>query len=190
MEGLAAFGAAFALVALLELGDKTQLLVISLAAKHPPLPVAMGAFLGEASVTAIAVTIGIAIASVVDVFLLQLASGAIFIVLGVWNLRPKGAEEAESVEVSRPFVNAAGLAFLAELGDKTMLAVIALSGALQAPASVFLGASIALLGMILVAIAVGRVLRRFLTARWLQLVSAATFIVAGVLVIAEALLSG
>jgi len=190
MEGLAAFGAAFALVALLELGDKTQLLVISLAAKHPPLPVAMGAFLGEASVTAIAVTIGIVIASVVDVFLLQLASGAIFIVLGVWNLRLREAEETEGAEIARPFVNAAGLAFLAELGDKTMLAVIALSGALQAPASVFLGASIALLGMILVAIAVGRVLRRFLTARWLQLVSAATFIVAGVLVIAEALLSG
>ena len=87
-------------------------------------------------------------------------------------------------------MNAAGLAFLAELGDKTMLAVIALSGALQAPVSVFLGASIALLAMILVAIAMGRVLRRFLTARWLHLVSAALFIVAGVLVIAGALLSG
>ena len=47
MEGVTAFGAAFAVVALLELGDKTQLLVISLATRHAALPIAAGAFLGE-----------------------------------------------------------------------------------------------------------------------------------------------
>lgn len=189
MEGISAVGAAFALVALLELGDKTQLLVVSLAAKYPPLPIAAGAFLGEAAVTAVGVTIGVVIGTAVDIALVQIASGAVFIAIGAWTLRSRETQTAET-PVTRPFLNASALAFLAELGDKTMVAVIALSAALQAPASVFLGASLGLLAMVVVAVLVGRTLRRFLTTRWTRIIGGVLFILAGVLVVAEALLTG
>ena len=50
MEGIAPFAAAFLLISVMELGDKTQLLVISLSTKHRPLSVAAGAFLGESRI--------------------------------------------------------------------------------------------------------------------------------------------
>ena len=96
MEGLAAFAAAFGLIALLELGDKTQLLLISLATKHPPAPVIAGAFLGETAVTAIGVAIGVAAAATVPFLAIQVASGILFIAIGLWNLRPEKTAEASN----------------------------------------------------------------------------------------------
>ena len=83
-----------------------------------------------------------------------------------------------------------GLSFLAELGDKTMLAVIALSGTLQAPASVFLGAALGLLAVAVPSVVLGRILKRYVTARWLRWLSAGLFIAAGVLTLLEAALGG
>src|SRR5437867_1426006 len=130
MEGIAPFAAAFLLISVMELGDKTQFLVISLSTKHRPLPVAAGAFVGETAVTAIGVAIGLAIATTVPILYVRLLSGALFIGFGAWSLRPTAeAKEAEPEETPRsPFFKALGLAFLAELGDKTMIAVIGLSG--------------------------------------------------------------
>lgn len=189
MEGLSAFVATFALVGLLELGDKTQLLLISLATKHPAFPIIAGAALGETAVTAIGVGVGAAIVAVVPVVVLKLASGALFIGIGLWNLLAREKEataESEGRVARNPFLATLGLSFLAELGDKTMLAVIALSGALAAPVSVFAGASLALLTIAIVSVVLGRVLKRYITARWLRIVSAALFIGAGVLAILEA----
>lgn len=191
MEGLAAFAAAFGLIALLELGDKTQLLLISLATKHPPAPVIAGAFLGETAVTAIGVAIGVAAAATVPFLAIQVASGILFIAIGLWNLRPEKPADAEPTPPARgPFLTATGLSFLAELGDKTMLAVIALSGTLQAPASVFLGAALGLLAVAVPSVVLGRILKRYVTARWLRWLSAGLFIAAGVLTLLEAALGG
>ena len=191
MEGLSEFAAAFILVALLELGDKTQLLLISLATKHPPLPLIAGAAIGETAVTAIGVGIGVAIIAVVPVLALKLVSGALFIAVGVWNLIAKDEKaEAKEEKARNPFLTAIGLSFLAELGDKTMLAVIALSGSLAAPVSVFAGGSLGLIVIAVLSVALGRVLKRYVTARWLRYLSAALFIAAGVIAIVEALWSG
>jgi len=192
MEGIAPFAAAFLLISVMELGDKTQLLVISLSTKHRPLSVAAGAFLGETAVTAIGVAIGLAIATTVPVLYVRLISGALFIGFGAWSLRPTAeAKEAEPEETPRsPFFKALGLAFLAELGDKTMIAVIGLSGTLAAPLSVFAGASLGLLMIVLISIGLGRVLQRYISTRWLRYLGAGLFIAAGVLTILDAVLVG
>ena len=191
MEGIAPFVAAFLLISVMEIGDKTQLLVISLSTKHPPLPVAAGAAIGETAVTAIGVVIGVAIATAVPILYVRLVSGVLFIGFGLWTLR--SAREAPEVRVEEdvrsPFLTSMGLAFIAELGDKTMIAVIALSGSLAAPVSVFAGASLGLLAIVVVSVAMGRVLRRYITARWLRYVGAGLFLVAGVVTILEALLT-
>lgn len=191
MEGLAPFAAAFLLISVMELGDKTQLLVISLSTKHRPLPVAAGAVLGEIAVTAIGVAIGLAIASAVPILYVRVISGALFIGFGLWALRPQveSVEPRPEEDVRDPFLTSLGLAFVAELGDKTMIAVIALSGSLAAPVSVFAGASLGLAGIVVVSVVLGRVLRRYVTARWLRFVSAGLFLAAGVVTILEALLT-
>jgi len=191
MEGVAAFAAAFLLVSIMELGDKTQLLVISLSTKYPMIPVAAGAALGVIAVTAIAVAIGIAIATAVPLLYVQVLSGALFIGFGLWALRPE-REESESDagdDVRNPFLTSLGLAFVAELGDKTMIAVIALSGSLAAPVSVFAGASLGLVAIVVISVALGRVLRRYVTARWLRYLSAGLFLAAGIITIVEALVT-
>jgi putative Ca2+/H+ antiporter (TMEM165/GDT1 family) len=191
MEGPAAFAAAFLLISIMELGDKTQLLVISLSTKHPMIPVAAGAALGVIAVTAIGVAIGIAIATAVPILYVRVLSGALFIGFGVWALRPE-REESESDagdDVRNPFLTSLGLAFVAELGDKTMIAVIALSGSLAAPVSVFAGASLGLVAIVVVSVGLGRVLRRYVTARWLRYLSAGLFLAAGIITIVEALLT-
>ncbi len=188
MEGVSAFLAAFALVGLLEIGDKTMLLMISLATKYPPVPTIAGGILGETAVTAIGVGIGAVIVAFIPILAIKLLSGALFIAVGLWNLAVKEKEESGPDPGARnPFLASLGLAFLAELGDKTMLAVIALSSSLAAPAAVFLGASLGLAVVAIASVALGRVLKRHMKARWLRVISGVLFVAAGVIAIVEAL---
>mgnify|MGYP001466771230 FL=1 len=73
--------------------------------------------------------------------------------------------------------------FLAELGDKTQLAVITMTAKTDNKLSVFLGASVALVVVTLLGVLVGGVLTQFVPAEWLQRIVAVAFIVIGVLML-------
>jgi len=73
--------------------------------------------------------------------------------------------------------------FLAELGDKTQLAVITLTADTNSKTSVFLGAASALVVVTLIGVMVGGVLSAWIPAEWLQRIVAAAFIVIGVLML-------
>lgn len=73
--------------------------------------------------------------------------------------------------------------FLAELGDKTQLAVITMTAKSDAKWSIFLGASLALVAVTLVAVLVGGVLSQYIPTEWLQRIVAVAFIVIGVLML-------
>jgi len=182
---------ALGLVALLELGDKTQLATISLAARYPWLPVLVGASAGLVSLTAIAVGVGAILAGLLAPWsvALQIGGGVLFVALGLWTyLR---GEETPAVTARRgPFVSAFALTVVAELGDKTQIAVLLLAATMAAPWSVFAGASLALILVSGMSVLLGAVLARILEAKWIKVVSAGIFVVAGVLLILEALLSG
>ena len=74
-----------------------------------------------------------------------------------------------------------GMVFLAELGDKTQLAVITMSAKTESKLSVFLGASLALVLVSLLGILIGGVLSEYVPTEWLQRIVAVAFIVIGVL---------
>lgn len=196
MEGAVAFGAAFGLVALLELGDKTQLVTISLATRHPWKDVLVGAVLGLVAATAIGAAVGGILATTLGAWLtyIKIAGGILFIVIGVWTvvqaLRHHFQEEpAETVKEKRSaFATAASFNFLAEFGDKTQIAVIILAASYDAPVSVFLGGSVGLAVIALSSVIIGTGLSRFLSEKWLRLISTALFILAGILLIVEAFL--
>jgi Ca2+/H+ antiporter, TMEM165/GDT1 family len=73
--------------------------------------------------------------------------------------------------------------FLAELGDKTQLAVITMTSGTESKISVFLGASLALVAVTLIGVLLGGVLSQYVPTEWLQRIVAVAFIVIGVLML-------
>jgi len=74
--------------------------------------------------------------------------------------------------------------FLAELGDKTQLAVISMTASTESKISVFLGASLALVAVTLLGVVFGGVLSQYVPVEWLQRIVAVAFIAIGVLMLA------
>jgi putative Ca2+/H+ antiporter (TMEM165/GDT1 family) len=74
--------------------------------------------------------------------------------------------------------------FLAELGDKTQLAVITMTSSTESKVSVFLGAASALVAVTLLGVLLGGVLSQYIPTEWLQRIVAVAFIVIGVLMLA------
>jgi len=73
--------------------------------------------------------------------------------------------------------------FLAELGDKTQLAVITMTAGTESKLSIFLGASLGLVAVTAVGVLVGGVLSQYVPTEWLQRIVAAAFIIIGVLML-------
>ncbi len=194
MEGVVAFVAALGLVALLELGDKTQLVTISLATEHPWREVLAGAVMGLVAATAVGAAVGGILAATLGAWLtyLKIGGGILFILIGVWTvvqaLRHHFQEEPEGrvKEKRSAFATAASFNFLAEFGDKTQIAVIILAASYDAPVSVFLGGSTGLSLIAVLSVVIGAGLARVLSERWLRLISTVLFIAAGILLIVEA----
>ncbi len=194
MEGLIAFGATLGLIALLEIGDKTQLVTISLATRHPWPKVLAGAAVGLTTATAIGAAVGGVLAATLGAWLqvLKVAGGILFIFLGIWTVaqairRHRQVEEAPVPPGARGvFAETAGFLFLAEFGDKTQIAVIILAATYAAPFSVFAAASTAETLVAVTSVVIGAGLSKLLTKRWLEMVSTGLFIAAGVLLILQA----
>ncbi len=196
MESAVAFFAALGLVALLELGDKTQLVTISLATRHPWTQVLAGTVVGLVAATAVGAAVGGLLATTLGPWItyIKIGGGLLFIAIGLWTVvrvlrRPGRDESAETIRERRSaFATAASFAFLAEFGDKTQLAVIILAATYDAPISVFLGGSAGLSLIAVSSVVIGAGLSRILSEKWLRLVSSILFIFAGVLLLIEAVL--
>ena len=196
MEGVAPFVAALGLIALLELGDKTQLVTISLATRHPWREVLAGAVLGLVAATAVGAAVGGLLAATLGAWLtyIKVGGGILFILIGVGTIvqavRHHVQEEPEEMVKERrsAFATAASFNFLAEFGDKTQIAVIILAASYDAPGSVFLGGSAGLALIAVLSVVIGTGLSRVLSEKWLRLLSTVLFILAGALLILEAFL--
>jgi len=185
---MAAFFITFLTVLLAEMGDKTQLVTLTLSCRFPPRQVLTGALGALAVITAPAVFLGDFLADLLPQTTALAVSGCFFLAMGAWMALKRG-EVGSKVQAPRRGVTAQAftLVFLAELGDKTQLAAIALTASYGAPAAVFLGA--------IAGQAVSHALAAFLGARFLsrlprQTVKAAgslLFILFGVLFLLSAL---
>ncbi len=196
MEGIAPFVAALGFIALLELGDKTQLVTISLATRYPWADVLAGSVIGLTAATAVGAAVGGLLATTLGAWLtyIKIGGGILFIAIGVWTvvqaLRHHFREEPEEpVQEKRSgFATALSFNVLAEFGDKTQIAVIILAATYDAPVSVFLGGSVGLALIAVSSVIIGTGLARALSEKWLRLISTTLFVVAGVLLIVEAFL--
>src|SRR5512138_521287 len=93
---LAAFSAAFVLVVLAEMGDKTQFVAMTFAAKHNPYKVLFAVFLATIANFAIVIVIGEALSAVLPLDAISLAASIGFIAFGLWGLRAEKVEEEKT----------------------------------------------------------------------------------------------
>ncbi len=168
----------YLLVALAEFGDKSQLVCMTLAARHRGLPVVIGAIAAFAILNLLAVLFGAAVAAWLPEWLVITAVAVLFAVFGISALRYKEEEEDEEVEekpghgiVATTFL----LIFVAEFGDKTQLAVAGL-GSTGEPSAVWTGATLALATTSVLGVVAGRKLLNRLPLVWIHRISGVFFL--------------
>ncbi len=193
---LEALAAAFGVVVLAEVGDKTQLMVLAFATRYRALPVVAGVIVASALVMGASVLVGAAVGAFIPTAVMQLIGGLVFLGFAAWTYlrREDDEEDVEAVARYRPrppsWLRAAaivgGTFALSEVGDKSMLATLTLAAQAQAVA-VWAGATLALVGVSLVAVVIGRQLGARLPRRGVRYVASAAFAVFGMLLLFEGL---
>ena len=181
-----AFSQSLLFITLAEMGDKTQLVSLAFASRYPARTVLAGVFVATLVVHLFSVAIGEVLGLVLPTFWLGIAAGLAFIGFGLWTIRGDTLDGDERKPHQRfgPFLVVATTFFLAELGDKTMLATVTLASQLQAFVPVWIGSS---LGMVIadgIAILVGAVAGKRLPERLIRLAAAAIFILSGIVTLA------
>ncbi|WP_300332569.1 TMEM165/GDT1 family protein [Accumulibacter sp.] len=175
----AAAVASFALIAAAEIGDKSQLVCMTLASRHRPAPVMLGALAAFAVLNTLAVVFGAAIASWLPEYVVGATVAVLFAVFGIHALRAKDDDDDDEVEERSGhgiFLTTFLLLTVAEFGDKTQLAVVALSST-QAPAAVWVGATVALAMTSAIGILAGRTILQRIPLALLHKLSGAFFLV-------------
>ena len=171
----------FALIAAAELGDKSQLVCMSLAARHRPMPVLWGAITAFACLNALAVVFGSLIAHWLPDYVVASAVALLFTGFGVQALLPQRDEDDDSVSDKSGhsiFWSTFVLLTVAEFGDKTQLAVVGLSST-QSSLAVWLGATLGLGLLSALGIVAGRTVLQRLPLALLHRISGLFFLVLG-----------
>jgi len=168
----------FALIATAEFGDKSQLVCLTLAARYRTLPIVLGAGSAFALLNLAAVLFGAAAAQWLPKLWVDLAVILLFAGFGLRALLTTEEEDAAGA-ADRPghsvFVTTFLMIFAAEFGDKTQLAVAALSAAIP-PAPVWTGATLALVTTSALGVWAGRALLQRIPIHWLHRVSGLLFL--------------
>lgn len=191
------FLSTFGLIFLAELGDKTQLAVIAQVCRYSrPWAVFLGASLAIAGVTALGVVAGQLVGWLVSGEWIQYVAAGGFLAMGfylLWEALRDGRRKED--EACPPEAAPAGrsptwriigstfiLLALAEMGDKTQLAVFVRASETQKPWAVFGGAVLAMASLTALGAVGGQGLARLLPERYLRWLSALAFIVMGMLI--------
>jgi putative Ca2+/H+ antiporter (TMEM165/GDT1 family) len=170
-------------VALAEIGDKTQLLAFILAARFKrPLPIIAGILAATLVNHGLAGALGAWITSAVSPGALRWVLGASFIGMAIWTLIPDKIEEDETQVATRFGVFGATLVtfFLAEMGDKTQIATVAMAAHYGQPLLVVAGTTLGMLLADVPAVFVGDKLASKIPMRLVHAIAAGVFAVLGV----------
>jgi putative Ca2+/H+ antiporter (TMEM165/GDT1 family) len=170
-------------VALAEIGDKTQLLAFILAARFKkPLPIVLGILAATVVNHGLAGALGAWITSAVSPQVLRWVLGLSFLGMAVWTLIPDEIEEDETRIAGRLGVFGATLVtfFLAEMGDKTQIATVAMAAHYGAPLLVVIGTTLGMLIADVPAVFVGDKLAARIPMKIVHAIAAAIFAFLGV----------
>ena len=178
--------AAFGLVFLAELGDKSMLLAIALAARYRPAPVLGGIAVAAFTMLGLSAVAGAALGAALPDRAMAIGAGLLFLGFGIWTLRDDDDDDDEDTRIRRGSVLlGVSLAFLvAEFGDKTMLATATLAST-RAAVPTWLGAGTGMTVASGIAIVLTRLAGKRLPERTIHLLAAGAFILFGVLLLID-----
>jgi putative Ca2+/H+ antiporter (TMEM165/GDT1 family) len=170
----------FLLVAVSEMGDKTQLLAFSLASRYRrPWVVMAGILVATILNHALAASVGTWVSEHVPPRVMAGILAATFIGFGFWTLRPDTLEESKGPSGFGPFLTTTILFFLAEMGDKTQLATVALAARYQSVVLVTIGTTLGMLASDGLAVFLGEKLAQRVSMKGIRMVAAGLFFLFG-----------
>jgi putative Ca2+/H+ antiporter (TMEM165/GDT1 family) len=185
-----AFLVSFGIIFVAELGDKSQLMALAFAARYRALPILIGITLATALVHAVSVVIGAVVGVALPTRVIAVVAGIAFFVFAAWTVRGDRLDDDDAGRANRStrsvVVGAAVAFFLAELGDKTMLATITLATN-EGLVGTWLGSTLGMVAADALAIVVGQQLGSRLPERAIRFGAALTFVAFGVVLVAEGL---
>jgi Ca2+/H+ antiporter, TMEM165/GDT1 family len=185
-----AFLLSFGVIFVAELGDKSQLMALAFAARYRALPILIGITIATAVVHLVSVVVGAAVGVALPTHLISVVAGLAFFAFAAWTWRGDKLDDDEASRANRTArsaVFAAAFAFfLAELGDKTMLATITLATT-EGLFGTWLGSTLGMVTADALAIVVGQQLGARLPERAIRIGAAITFVIFGGILLVEGL---
>ncbi len=180
-----AFLVSAGLVAIAEIGDKTQLLAMILAARyHKPVPIILGILVATLANHAVAASVGAAVAAWLGPHIMRWILGGLFLAMAVWCLIPDKADEGpRTASNAGAFLATTVAFFLVEIGDKTQIATVALAARFQNIAIVTAGTTVGMLLANVPAVLFGDVLARKIPLKFIRICAAASFVLLGAAVL-------
>ena len=192
MEGfIVAAAVSFAVIFVAELGDKSQLMALTFATRFKTWPVLIGITIATAVVHLVSVGVGYGLGAALPTGWISLIAALAFLAFGAWTLRGDRLSEDEKNKAERSTGSAilavGGAFFLAELGDKTMLATITLATQ-YGWFGTWIGSTVGMVAADALAILVGRLLGRHLPEKAIKYGAAALFAIFGIWLLVEAII--
>jgi putative Ca2+/H+ antiporter (TMEM165/GDT1 family) len=177
------------LVALAEIGDKTQLLAIVLATRfRKPWPIVLGILGATLANHALAATAGQLAAGFFAGQWFRIAIAASFVAMGLWTLVPDKLDDDEQPRAhGGVFLTTLVAFFLVEMGDKTQLATVALGAQYGNLAAVVAGTTLGMMIANVPAVLLGNALVQRISLKAVRIAAAASFVAVGAWMLAEAL---
>jgi putative Ca2+/H+ antiporter (TMEM165/GDT1 family) len=180
----------FGIIFVAELGDKSQLMALTFAARYRALPILIGITLATALVHACSVLLGAVLGVAFPTKAISIVAGLAFLIFASWTLRGDKLDDNEARRAERgnrsAIWAAAAAFFLAELGDKTMLATITLATT-EGLWGTWVGSTLGMVTADALAIMVGQQLGKRLPDRAIRIGAAALFLIFGAILIFEGL---
>lgn len=176
-----------AVVALAEIGDKTQLLAILLATRFKrPLPIILGILVATLANHALAALLGAQAAAFLDSDIFRYVIGASFVAMAAWTLIPDKFEDDDAPKShAGAFMTTLVAFFLVEMGDKTQIATIALGARFHDVFTVTAGTTLGMMIANVPAIFLGHELLKRVDLNKVRMIAAALFLVIGLWVLAQ-----
>ncbi len=185
-----AFVLSLVIIFLAEMGDKSQLMSLAFATRYRAATVLVAVTSATLLLNAGSVIVGATIAMTLPTDLIQVVAGIAFLGFAAWTIRGDSPGEDDTADVRRSGGKAvlaiATAFFLAEFGDKTMLASMTLA-ATEEPVGVWLGATVGMVAANAVAVAIGAAIGTRLPERWIRLFASAAFVLFGLVLILQGL---
>ena len=187
---MTAFLTSLMIVVLAEMGDKTQLLAMAFATRFRWQTVMWGVFVATAANHLFAVLVGNYLTHIIPLFYIKIAAAVSFIIFGLWTIRGDTLDDEDKKYSFSPFWTVAIAFFIAEMGDKTQLATVALAAEFTSIVPVWAGTTTGMMIADAIGIIAGIVLHKKIPEKQIKWFAAVVFIIFGCWGLYEAVAGG